>query len=522
MQAVPSAMATTLRDGSPIESHPDGQAGAVQLAQAAGGTAGELIGAITEVVGAASVIRAGAAPQPLALGDSVFQDDVLITQPGASVTVTFIDGTLFSLAGDGRLVLDRMIYDPAGSDNELLVSLLKGSFSFITGEVNKTGGPGMQLETPVGTIGVRGTAVVGDYDLLRLLITLLQGQILFSNAVAQALLATAYDTLDVGSASQSDLTLHSMTEAEQSVYGLLLPKILELVTPEAGQEDEDGDGGPGGTRILPFVPDDGGDGTGDDGSGGSRGEIPDFIQEALQDIADQIVDELIEANSNLILLVAGEDGGGDGAGGGDGDDDGAPDGSFETGFTGWETTGVASIEQAGFGSGPTEGLNQALITTGDGAQDAETIETQLGLGLAPGSLTALGNGTATEGAVIMGSFTLEAGDVLSFDFNFLTNEIPAPDEINDFAFVALTGPDGELVFLAELADTQDPLVASDTSFVDETGFATFVSSDVAPITVPGDFLLTIGVMDVDDDVFDSGLLVDNVTVTPAVLAAVEA
>ena len=147
------------------------------------------------------------------------------------------------------------------------------------------------------------------------------------------------------------------------------------------------------------------------------------------------------------------------------------------------------------------------------ATSATDIETQLGLAL--GALTGLGNGTATEGAVITASFTLDAGDVLSFDFNFLTDEIPAPGAVNDFAFVALTGPNGNLVFLAELADTQEPLTASDTSFVDETGFASFASSDVAPITTPGTYQLAIGVVDVDDTVFDSGLLVDNVTVTPA-------
>ncbi|MGF1608405.1 MAG: FecR domain-containing protein [Kiloniellales bacterium] len=476
----------------------------MQLAQATG----EPIGTVTELEGAARVNRAGGSQQ-LALGDPVYLNDELITPPGSSLTVTFVDGTLFSLAGDGRLVLDRMIYDPAGSDNELLVSLLQGSFSFITGEVSKVGGPGMQLTTPVGTIGVRGTAVVGDYDLVRLLVTLLQGQILFSNAVAQALMATAYDTLNVGSADQADLTVHSMTEAEQSVYGLLLPKILELVTPEAGEQDQDG--GNGGTRVLPQSPEPEDDGAGDEDAGGPRGEVPSFTLEELQALVDQIVEELLQENPNLIFLAA--------AAGDDGGDgsvvpppvDGPVDGSFETGFTGWETVGAATIETAAFNSGPTEGLNQALITTGTGAQSAASIEDLLGLAL--GSLTGLGNGTATEGSVITASFTLAAGDALSFDFNFLTDEIPAAGEVNDFAFVLIDD------VLTELADTTTALVASDTRFVDETGFLSSFS-----FTAPedGTYQLAIGVMDVDDTIVDSGLLIDNVTVTPAAPAVVEA
>src|SRR5215510_6991338 len=43
-------------------------------------------------------------------------------------------------------------------------------------------------------------------------------------------------------------------------------------------------------------------------------------------------------------------------------------GGFETGdFTGWQTLGDASIQGTSFGSGPTQGLYQAVLTNDSGA-----------------------------------------------------------------------------------------------------------------------------------------------------------
>src|SRR5688572_1999204 len=73
-------------------------------------------------------------------------------------------------------------------------------------------------------------------------------------------------------------------------------------------------------------------------------------------------------------------------------------GSFEAGFVGWTTLGNASIQTAALGVTPTHGTNQALITSGSGSVFKGTIEAFLLLPL--GSLSGLGNGSATEGSAI--------------------------------------------------------------------------------------------------------------------------
>jgi hypothetical protein len=180
-------------------------------------------------------------------------------------------------------------------------------------------------------------------------------------------------------------------------------------------------------------------------------------------------------------------------------------GGFESGdFTGWSTIGVTSIETAAYGAGPTEGSYQALVISEDGSLVSDsTIETFLGL--AAGTLDGLIAADATAGSAIKQTITVSAGDMLTFDWNFLTDEMVG-GSIPDFTFVSIVSGTSEI-----LADvTSSTFVSSDTPFSNETGFTMF------PYTFPtsGTFTLGFGVMHATDNEVDSGLLLDNVTIIP--------
>jgi hypothetical protein len=51
--------------------------------------------------------------------------------------------------------MNEFVYDPAGKSNSTLFSLAKGTFTFVAGNVAKTGN--MKVDTPVATMGIRGT-----------------------------------------------------------------------------------------------------------------------------------------------------------------------------------------------------------------------------------------------------------------------------------------------------------------------------------------------------------------------------
>ncbi|MCL1474338.1 S8 family serine peptidase [Argonema antarcticum] len=183
---------------------------------------------------------------------------------------------------------------------------------------------------------------------------------------------------------------------------------------------------------------------------------------------------------------------------------GAPSNAgFETGdFSSWETAGVTSIETAAFGSGPTEGTYQASISNAFGSVSDAELETFLEL--TAGSLDDLGNGNATEGSAIQQTVTVEAGSQLTFDWNFFTNE-GTPSIYNDFAFISIAS-DGANT----LASTNSDFVPSSApSFFEMTDFGSFSYT----FTNAGTYKVGVGVVDVTDSVVDSGLLIDNFSLT---------
>ncbi len=116
------------------------------------------IGQVETVEGTTSVQRADGTEETLQVGMKIFQNDVIATEEDAAVSVTFVDGTIFTLAAASRMVIDELIYNPNADDNTGSFSLIQGSFVFIAGQVAKTGG--MDVNTPSSTMGIRGTTVV--------------------------------------------------------------------------------------------------------------------------------------------------------------------------------------------------------------------------------------------------------------------------------------------------------------------------------------------------------------------------
>ena len=136
--------------------------GYVQVAQAAPGVAAaQVIGHVTKLTGSATAIRNGVSVI-LNNGDNVEKGDVVSTGSDSTLGVTFIDGTVFGLSSNARMVLNEMVYDPNGSNNSSLLSLVAGTITFVAGETAKHGD--MKIDTPVATMGIRGTAVLTEIN----------------------------------------------------------------------------------------------------------------------------------------------------------------------------------------------------------------------------------------------------------------------------------------------------------------------------------------------------------------------
>lgn len=114
-------------------------------------------GAVTIEHASAVVVQASIAPGGQAkAGDLVYRGDVVQTGRDGKVDLTFADGTTFNVSSNARMVLDEFVYNPNSTSNSTLFSLTKGTFNFVAGKVAHTGN--MKIDTPVGTMGIRGTA----------------------------------------------------------------------------------------------------------------------------------------------------------------------------------------------------------------------------------------------------------------------------------------------------------------------------------------------------------------------------
>ncbi|MBL9035860.1 MAG: cadherin domain-containing protein, partial [Rhodospirillaceae bacterium] len=127
----------------------------LQLAQASDATGA--IGRVTAIEGVVQVSRADGSQAQLAEGDAVFLRDVIQAAADGKISIEFVDGTSFALSDGARMTLDELVFNPGGG-NTFSASVLQGTFVFLTGQIAPSGE--MNVTTPVGTIGVRGTKVV--------------------------------------------------------------------------------------------------------------------------------------------------------------------------------------------------------------------------------------------------------------------------------------------------------------------------------------------------------------------------
>ena len=93
---------------------------------------------------------------PTKVGDLVYRGDVIQTGVDGTIGIVFADGTSFNVSNNAKMEVNDFVYDPNGHSNSSLMSLTKGTFTFIAGNVAHTGD--MKVDTPVGTMGIRGTA----------------------------------------------------------------------------------------------------------------------------------------------------------------------------------------------------------------------------------------------------------------------------------------------------------------------------------------------------------------------------
>jgi hypothetical protein len=118
-------------------------------------------GTVLEVRGAGLLYRSqGGAPVALGKGQSLQTGDRLTTAPTGLALVQMSDGARVSIRPGSDMVLKDYRFQPAATDNRMVVQLLKGGLRSVSGLVAKTGPDAARVETKTATVGIRGT----DFD----------------------------------------------------------------------------------------------------------------------------------------------------------------------------------------------------------------------------------------------------------------------------------------------------------------------------------------------------------------------
>ncbi|WP_319468345.1 FecR domain-containing protein [uncultured Pseudodesulfovibrio sp.] len=116
--------------------------------------------AIGEVVFMAGSVRANTETgesRLLELAGPVFRADIIVTGPQSNVEIRFLDETILAQGPKSSLSLDDYVYSTDASASKLLFKMGKGTFRFLTGEIVRQNPEAFNLETPLTTIGIRGT-----------------------------------------------------------------------------------------------------------------------------------------------------------------------------------------------------------------------------------------------------------------------------------------------------------------------------------------------------------------------------
>ena len=122
------------------------------------------IGKITLLEGEAFVKR-GEETLRLNISDSISNNDFIETKTNSKVKITFIDNTIITIGKESSLKIEDYFFDSNNKNSaKTELSVSKGAFHAITGQIGKVNPEKFKLKTKNATIGIRGTEIYGDQN----------------------------------------------------------------------------------------------------------------------------------------------------------------------------------------------------------------------------------------------------------------------------------------------------------------------------------------------------------------------
>lgn len=94
----------------------------------------------------------------------IMEGDIIKTGRKSSIGIIFEDDTVLSLGSSSEIEISEFLFEPAEKKLSFVAKLIKGTFSFIAGQIAKLSPDKVKLETPNATLGIRGTKFLVKID----------------------------------------------------------------------------------------------------------------------------------------------------------------------------------------------------------------------------------------------------------------------------------------------------------------------------------------------------------------------
>jgi hypothetical protein len=117
------------------------------------------IGVVRNSEGTANIAR-GDRHFPAAVGTKILAGDILSTGSDGSLGLILRDNSSISLGPRSRIVIQDFLFSPSEGKMALFARLAEGTMAYLSGLIGKLAPESVRFETPVASIGIRGTCFV--------------------------------------------------------------------------------------------------------------------------------------------------------------------------------------------------------------------------------------------------------------------------------------------------------------------------------------------------------------------------
>jgi hypothetical protein len=90
-------------------------------------------------------------------GMPVYLGDRITTSPNAGMQILLLDETVFTIGPNSDIAIDEFVYDPVTGNGRIVADMARGVMRFVTGKIPLNNPASMDINLPVGSIGIRGT-----------------------------------------------------------------------------------------------------------------------------------------------------------------------------------------------------------------------------------------------------------------------------------------------------------------------------------------------------------------------------